>query len=72
MESTHLELLKADGCWLTSWLTWCSRAAAERWSNVLPRQRNFPKPVKIGKATRFSERECRQFVAERIAERDRK
>jgi prophage regulatory protein len=31
---------------------------------------NFPKPIKIGSATRFSERECHQWVAARIAERD--
>lgn len=30
----------------------------------------FPKPVKLGMATRFSERECRKWVADRIAERD--
>jgi prophage regulatory protein len=30
----------------------------------------FPKPIKVGRATRFSERECRQFVADRIAQRD--
>jgi predicted DNA-binding transcriptional regulator AlpA len=30
----------------------------------------FPKPVKLGMATRFSERECREWVAARIAERD--
>ena len=33
-------------------------------------QGKFPQPVKIGNSTRFSERECRQFVADRIAERD--
>jgi predicted DNA-binding transcriptional regulator AlpA len=32
----------------------------------------FPKPVKVGSSTRFSERECYQFVADRIAERDAK
>jgi len=31
----------------------------------------FPKPIKIGSATRFSERECHEWVAARIAERDR-
>jgi prophage regulatory protein len=30
----------------------------------------FPKPVKIGTATRFSERECHAWVAARIADRD--
>jgi predicted DNA-binding transcriptional regulator AlpA len=30
----------------------------------------FPKPVKIGTSTRFSERECYDFVRARIAERD--
>jgi predicted DNA-binding transcriptional regulator AlpA len=34
-------------------------------------QGRFPQPVKIGGSTRFSERECRAFVAERIAERDK-
>ena len=33
-------------------------------------QGRLPQPVKIGGSTRFSERECRAFVAERIAERD--
>jgi prophage regulatory protein len=31
----------------------------------------FPKPIKIGTATRFSERECREWVAARISERDK-
>lgn len=31
----------------------------------------FPKPVKVGSSTRFSERECHAFVQERIAERDK-
>ncbi len=30
----------------------------------------FPKPVKIGKAVRFSLRECQEWVQQRIAERD--
>ena len=30
----------------------------------------FPKPIKLGNATRFSERECFEWVAQRIAERD--
>jgi prophage regulatory protein len=30
----------------------------------------FPKPIKIGTATRFSERECHAWVAARIAERN--
>ena len=34
-------------------------------------QGRFPQPVKVGSSTRFSERECRAFVAERIAERDK-
>jgi predicted DNA-binding transcriptional regulator AlpA len=34
-------------------------------------QGKFPRPVKVGSSTRFSERECHAFVAERIAERDR-
>ena len=34
-------------------------------------QDRFPQPVKVGSSTRFSERECRAFVAERIAERDK-
>ena len=33
-------------------------------------QGRFPKPVKVGTSTRFSERECYAFVQERIAERD--
>jgi predicted DNA-binding transcriptional regulator AlpA len=33
-------------------------------------ENNFPKPVKIGKAVRFSERECREWVQARLAERD--
>lgn len=32
----------------------------------------FPKPVKIGSSTRFSERECFAFVKARLAERDAK
>ena len=32
----------------------------------------FPRLVKVGSSTFFSERECRQFVADRIAERDGK
>ncbi len=32
----------------------------------------FPQPVKVGRSTFFSERECHEFVAERIAERDGK
>jgi predicted DNA-binding transcriptional regulator AlpA len=35
-------------------------------------QGKFPQPVKVGSTTRFSERECYQFVSERIAERDAK
>ena len=31
----------------------------------------FPKPVKLGMATRFHERECHEWVASRIADRDR-
>ena len=30
----------------------------------------FPKPIYLGRAIRFSERECREFVQARIAERD--
>ena len=30
----------------------------------------FPRPIKIGASTRFSERECWAFVQQRIAERD--
>jgi predicted DNA-binding transcriptional regulator AlpA len=30
----------------------------------------FPKPIKIGKSTRFSERECHGWVADRIRKRD--
>ncbi len=33
-------------------------------------QGKFPQPVKVGTSTRFSERECREFVQARIAERD--
>jgi prophage regulatory protein len=32
-------------------------------------QGKFPQPVKVGRATRFSEQECFAFVAERKAER---
>jgi prophage regulatory protein len=38
---------------------------------LLLNEGKFPKPVKIGSATRFSERECHEWVAARIAERDR-
>lgn len=31
----------------------------------------FPQPIKIGMATRFSERECHEWVVSRIADRDR-
>jgi predicted DNA-binding transcriptional regulator AlpA len=34
-------------------------------------QGRFPQPIKVGASTRFSERECRAFVQERIAERDK-
>ena len=34
-------------------------------------QGKFPKPVKVGSSTLFSERECHAFVAERIADRDK-
>lgn len=34
-------------------------------------QGKFPRPVKVGASIRFSERECHQFVADRIAERDK-
>ena len=30
----------------------------------------FPKPIKIGKSARFSERECHEWVATRVAERE--
>jgi prophage regulatory protein len=30
----------------------------------------FPRPVKLGAATRFSARECHEWVAARIADRD--
>jgi predicted DNA-binding transcriptional regulator AlpA len=33
-------------------------------------QGKFPKIIKIGKRTRFSKRECHDFVRARIAERD--
>jgi predicted DNA-binding transcriptional regulator AlpA len=32
--------------------------------------KTFPKRIKIGASTRYSERECRAWVAQRIAERD--
>jgi predicted DNA-binding transcriptional regulator AlpA len=38
---------------------------------ALIKQGKFPKPVKVGATTLFSERECYEFVAARIAERDK-
>lgn len=40
------------------------------WRYSLIAQGKFPKIVKIGSSTRFSERECYAFVAARKAERD--
>ena len=42
------------------------------WRYALIAQGRFPQPIKVGKSTRFSERECHAFVAERIAERDKR
>jgi len=38
---------------------------------ALIKQNKFPQPVKVGHRTRFIERECYAFSAERIAERDK-
>ena len=36
----------------------------------LVNENEFPKPIKIGKSTRFSERECFAWVQKRIRKRD--